>query len=99
MDTLLTTSQMAMVSNKFLGSVAVRLGIHRHLNKWSSIVAGQISSYAEEIELAESEATAGPDAWTTTSDPPKVGTKSGTLVPDVNVASNIGLFSSVSRIW
>lgn len=65
---------MAMVSNKFLGSVAVRLGLHRHLNKYSSTLTTQISSYAEEIEAAESEHGDAPDAWTLTSDPPKVRT-------------------------
>jgi endoribonuclease Dicer len=63
---------MAMVSNKFLGSVAVRLGIHRHLNKYSAALTSQISIYAEEIELAEAEINSSPDAWTLTSDPPKV---------------------------
>lgn len=62
-----------MVSNKFLGSVAVHLGLHRHLNKYSTSLTGQISSYAEETLMAESEHGDAPDAWTLTSDPPKVG--------------------------
>lgn len=65
---------MAMVSNKFLGSVAVRLDIHKHLKKNSATLAGQISAYAEEIKVVESEDGAEPDAWTSTTDPPKVCT-------------------------
>ncbi|KAL1955149.1 hypothetical protein VTO42DRAFT_8964 [Malbranchea cinnamomea] len=67
----LTEHKMAMVSNKFLGSVAVRLGLHRHLNKYSTSITGQINSYVEEIEIAESEHGDAPDAWTLTGDPPK----------------------------
>lgn len=64
--------QMAMVSNKFLGFVAVKLGIHRHLSKYSSSLNNQIASYADEVETVESEGDETPDAWMSTSDPPKV---------------------------
>ncbi|PGH14121.1 hypothetical protein AJ79_03238 [Helicocarpus griseus UAMH5409] len=67
----LTEHKMAMVSNKFLGAVAVKLGLHRHLQYFSNALLGQITRYAEEIEAAEAESTGSPDAWTTTTDPPK----------------------------
>ncbi|KMU78780.1 hypothetical protein CISG_01820 [Coccidioides immitis RMSCC 3703] len=67
----LTEHKMAMVSNKFLGSVAVRLGLHSHLNHFSTSLQSQITNYVEEIEAAELESGDSPDAWTLTSDPPK----------------------------
>ncbi|PGH36988.1 endoribonuclease Dicer [[Emmonsia] crescens] len=67
----LTEHKMAMVSNKFLGAVTVKLGLHRHLLYFSTALFGQITRYAEEIEGAEAESADSPDAWTTTSDPPK----------------------------
>ncbi|OJD12301.1 hypothetical protein AJ78_07077 [Emergomyces pasteurianus Ep9510] len=67
----LTEHKMAMVSNKFLGAVTVKLGLHRHLLYFSNDLLGQITSYVEEIEAAEAESADSPDAWTTTSDPPK----------------------------
>lgn len=63
---------MAMVSNKFLGAVTVKLGLHKHLLYISNALFGQITRYAEEIEVAVAESADSPDAWTTTSDPPKV---------------------------
>ncbi|OJD20980.1 hypothetical protein ACJ73_07682 [Blastomyces percursus] len=67
----LTEHKMAMVSNKFLGAVAVELGLHRHLLYFSNALLGQITRYAEEIKVAQAESNDSPDAWTTTSDPPK----------------------------
>ncbi|PGH00288.1 endoribonuclease Dicer [Blastomyces parvus] len=67
----LTEHKMAMVSNKFLGAAAVKLGLHRHLLHSSNALLGQITRYAEEIEVAEAEGNDSPDAWTTISDPPK----------------------------
>lgn len=61
---------MAMVSNKFLGSVAVKLGFHRHLFHYG--LQGQITNYAGEFEIAEEENKSSPDSWMmVTSDPPK----------------------------
>ncbi|EGC44582.1 ATP-dependent helicase DCL1 [Histoplasma capsulatum var. duboisii H88] len=67
----LTEHKMAMVSNKFLGAVTVKLGLHKHLLYISNALFGQITRYAEEIEVAVAESADSPDAWTTTSDPPK----------------------------
>lgn len=62
-----------MVSNKFLGALAVRLGLHRHLRHFSNPLQAQISHYAEEIQIVESESERAVDYWVETKDPPKVG--------------------------
>lgn len=63
---------MAMVSNKFLGAVAVNLGFHKHMLYYSNPLMRQIAIYVEEIEAAEAESPDSPDAWVSTGDPPKV---------------------------
>lgn len=63
---------MAMVSNKFLGAVAVLLGLHTHLQHFSSMLQSQITHYAEEIQAAEKESEGAKDFWVITKDPPKV---------------------------
>ena len=63
---------MAMVSNKFLGALAVRLGLHRHLQYFGSPLQGQITHYAEDIQLAETEGDGAMDYWLATRDSPKV---------------------------
>ncbi|KAL2001634.1 hypothetical protein VTN02DRAFT_1519 [Thermoascus thermophilus] len=68
----LTEHKMAMVSNKFLGAVAVQLGLHTHLQHFSSVLQSQITNYAEEVRAAESECEGAKDFWVTTRDPPKV---------------------------
>ncbi|WEW60953.1 Dicer-like protein 1 [Emydomyces testavorans] len=67
----LTEHKMAMVSNKFLGSIAVKLGLHAHLRHFSTTVQSQITNYVEELQAAELESYGSPDAWTLTNDPPK----------------------------
>lgn len=63
---------MAMVSNKFLGTLAVRLGFHRHLQHFSNPIQSQITHFAEEAETAESESEGAVDYWLGIKDPPKV---------------------------
>ena len=63
---------MAMVSNKFLGALAVKLGLHTHLKYFSGPLQSQITHYAEEIQTAEGESEGAVDYWTVTKDPPKV---------------------------
>lgn len=65
---------MAMVSNKYLGAVSVLLGLHTHLQHFSSPIQGQITTYADEVRLAESESQGGKDFWLLVEDPPKVKT-------------------------
>ncbi|KAL2829943.1 hypothetical protein BDW59DRAFT_141506 [Aspergillus cavernicola] len=67
----LTEHKMAMVSNKFLGALAVKLGIHKHIRLFSAPLISRITRYAEEIEAAESESETAVDFWTGTTDPPK----------------------------
>ncbi|KAL2864678.1 putative RNA helicase/RNAse III [Aspergillus lucknowensis] len=66
----LTEHKMAMVSNKFLGALAVKLKLHKHLRYFSNPLQSQISRYAEEIEAVELE-NETVDFWTGTTDPPK----------------------------
>lgn len=63
---------MAMVSNKFLGALAVRLGLHTHLRHFSNPLQSQITHYAEEIQIAESESEGAVNYWLATKDSPKV---------------------------
>ncbi|KAI3032539.1 hypothetical protein CBS147345_1153 [Aspergillus niger] len=67
----LTEHKMAMVSNKFLGALAVKLGLHTHLKYFSAPLQSQITQYAEEIQTAEGESEGAVDYWTVTKDPPK----------------------------
>ncbi|KAH8425375.1 ribonuclease III domain-containing protein [Aspergillus melleus] len=62
---------MAMVSNKFLGALAVKLGLHTHLKHFSNPLQSQITHYAEEIQTAENESEGAVDYWILTKDPPK----------------------------
>lgn len=63
---------MAMVSNKFLGAVAVKLALGSHLQLLSAPLQARIGSYTEEIEAQEKESGEMRDYWVLTSDPPKV---------------------------
>ena len=70
----LTEHKMAMVSNKFLGAVCVKVGFHRHMRHNHPQLGGQIMHYVEEIGLAEEKAreTGEVDYWIHVKDPPKV---------------------------
>ena len=65
-------NQMAMVSNKFLAALSVKLGFHKHLRFAGQVVEFQNRDYAMEIEEAEQESKGARDYWTTTKNPPKV---------------------------
>jgi endoribonuclease Dicer len=67
---------MAMVSNKFLGAVAIQLNLHTHLQYFSNPLQSQIALYADEVREAERESDGQKDFWVTTSDPPKVNSQS-----------------------
>lgn len=64
---------MAMVSNKFLGALAVKQGLHTHLQHFSNPIQSQITHYADEVHAVESENEGTVDYWVMTKDPPKVG--------------------------
>ena len=63
---------MAMVSNKFLGALSVKLGFQKHLRMNSPSYLHLIQEYVTEITEAEIESKGARDYWTTTKNPPKV---------------------------
>ncbi|KAJ5246236.1 dicer-like protein 1 [Penicillium chermesinum] len=67
----LTEHKMAMVSNKFLGALTVKLGFHRHLLHFSNPIQANVTQYAEEIQMAADESEGSPDYWLNTRDAPK----------------------------
>ncbi|KAL8702024.1 MAG: hypothetical protein Q9201_004601 [Fulgogasparrea decipioides] len=67
----LTEHKMAMVSNKFLAALSVKLGFHKHLRFSSAVIEYQNRDYAQEIQEAERESNGARDYWTTTKNPPK----------------------------
>ncbi|KAJ5279403.1 hypothetical protein N7478_004775 [Penicillium angulare] len=67
----LTEHKMAMVSNKFLGALAVKLGFHRHLQHFSNPIQSSVPQYAEELQLAEEESKGAMDYWLGTKESPK----------------------------
>ena len=67
----LTEHKMAMVANKFLGALCVRLKFQKHLRAHHNALVFQIQEYVAEITEAEVEANGAPDYWTRTKDPPK----------------------------
>ena len=79
----LTEHKMAMVSNKFLGALCVKLKFHKHLQMNSSQILGGITDYVNEITIAEEQSNGARDYWTmTVKNPPK-------CLPDI-VESYIG---------
>jgi endoribonuclease Dicer len=68
----LTEHKMAMVSNKFLGALSVKLGFHRRIMAFSNPLQAQITHYVEEIETAQAESQGAVDYWVVAKDPPKV---------------------------
>lgn len=63
---------MAMVSNRFQGALAVRLGIHKHLRYNGDLIQSQIYDYVQELGEAEEQAAGRPDYWLHVRAPPKV---------------------------
>ncbi|KAH7395231.1 dicer-like protein 1 [Phaeosphaeria sp. MPI-PUGE-AT-0046c] len=67
----LTEHKTPMVSNKFLGTVCVKLGWHTHIRQNTAILSSQIRDYVYEAKEAEREAAGSVDYWVTISEPPK----------------------------
>lgn len=63
---------MAMVSNKFLAAVAVKLGFHKHLRSNGAIIESQNREYVQDLEEVEQDANGARDYWTLTKTAPKV---------------------------
>ncbi|KAL8950847.1 MAG: hypothetical protein Q9222_003145 [Ikaeria aurantiellina] len=68
-DSLL--DMMAMVSNKFLAAVAVKLGFNKYLRFRSPDIESQNREYVQEIHDVEEESKGARDYWTITKTPPK----------------------------
>jgi endoribonuclease Dicer len=68
----LTEHKMAMVANKFLGALCVKLGFHRHLRHNHSQLLHQVGEYVNEIQEAMRTAGNAVDYWIGVKDPPKV---------------------------
>ena len=79
---------MAMVSNKFLGALCVKLGFHKHLQTNTSKLIFAIQNYVLEIEEAEKECNGSPDYWTTTKNPPKVSPTSILILISFDLNAN-----------
>ncbi|KAL8677899.1 MAG: hypothetical protein Q9186_005710 [Xanthomendoza sp. 1 TL-2023] len=67
----LTEHKMAMVSNKFLAALSVKLGFNKHLRAIGQAVEFLNRDYAMDLEEAERESNGARDYWTTTKNPPK----------------------------
>lgn len=67
----LTEHKMAMVSNKFLAALSVKLGFHKHLRYAGAVIEKQNREYVTELEEAEEMAEGARDYWTNTKQPPK----------------------------
>ena len=67
----LTEHKMAMVSNRFLSAICVKLGFHKHLLCHSDAIQTQIFDFVSDLEEAEKQASGAKDYWTTVKSPPK----------------------------
>ncbi|KAL9613891.1 MAG: hypothetical protein Q9167_001569 [Letrouitia subvulpina] len=67
----LTEHKMAMVSNKFLGALSVKLGFQRFIRFSGQTLEWQNREFVQEVEEAERESEGAPDYWTTVKMPPK----------------------------
>jgi hypothetical protein len=71
-DEVTNDLQMAMVSNKFLSALSVKLGFHRHLRSHSPAILNAITEYVAELEECERQSEGKRDYWTLAKNPPKV---------------------------
>lgn len=67
----LTEHKMPMVSNRFLGTVCVTMGLHRHLRHNNAEIQAAIANFEEELEQSRSATPDSVDYWLTISEPPK----------------------------
>ncbi|KAK8161000.1 hypothetical protein BKA80DRAFT_311181 [Phyllosticta citrichinensis] len=67
----LTEHKMAMVGNKFLGALCVKIGFYKHLMYNDSQIEHQIREYATEISEAEAESRGARDYWVAVKESPK----------------------------
>lgn len=69
----LTEHKMAMVSNRFMAALCVKLGFHKHLRVNNQKLQHDIRLFVEDITEAERQTNGSRDYWTAVNDPPKVG--------------------------
>lgn len=67
----LTEHKMAMVSNRFLAALSVKLGFHKHIRFSGQLVEFQNRDYAMDVQEAERDSNGARDYWTTAKNPPK----------------------------
>jgi endoribonuclease Dicer len=67
----LTEHKMAMVSNRFLGALCVKLGFHAHMRHSQSALGAQVVQWVAEARDAEEAAHGTVDYWTGINQPPK----------------------------
>ncbi|KAL1303558.1 hypothetical protein AAFC00_006928 [Neodothiora populina] len=67
----LTEHKMAMVSNKFLGALCVKICFHKHIRLYNDIIISQIDEYVDELQNAEEVAAGARDYWTHVKEGPK----------------------------
>lgn len=84
----LTEHKMAMVSNKFLGALCVKLGFHRHLRYNHAQLEFRIRDYVTEVQEAEKEAQGSVDYWIGVKQPPKVRPLNYTSISSVLFADH-----------
>lgn len=63
---------MAMVSNKFLAAVSVKLGFHKHIRSNGAKIEAQNREYVQDLEEVEKDASGARDYWNSTKTAPKV---------------------------
>ncbi|KAL4761816.1 putative RNA helicase/RNAse III [Aspergillus foveolatus] len=59
-----------LTEHKFLGALAIKLELHKHLIYFSNPLMSQINKYAEDIKAAVLERKSSVDYWTSITDPP-----------------------------
>jgi endoribonuclease Dicer len=67
----LTEHKMAMVSNRFLGALCVKLGFYAHMRHSQATVGAQVVQWVAEATDAEAAARGAVDYWVGISQPPK----------------------------
>lgn len=67
----LTEHKMAMVCNKFLGALSVKMGFHRHVRHNSPVLESQIREFVTDMEELERESAGMRNYWVTAKEPPK----------------------------
>ena len=63
---------MAMVSNKFLSALSVKLGFNKYLRSYSPAILNANNDYVAELKDLEIQHKGAPDYWTEAKNPPKV---------------------------